>query len=132
MKLVDVQFKNNYNSSWCIEYDSQFYTYNEPDGMNLRTGDFVVVGTRYGLSLGLVLQVREEKEPVETTAKIVTKVEGYNLVDEENKKKRIKEIEAELKNLEDKLKDEERYNLILKVFPEAKSLIDEYKNLINK
>ena len=36
---------------------------------------------------------------------------------------------AILKNLEEKLKDEERYNLILKVFPDAKSLIDEYKDL---
>ena len=132
VKQVDVQFKGKYNLDWYLDYGNDYYTYNEPDNMNLRIGDYVVVETRYGLSLALVLQVREEKEPVETTAKIVTKVEGYNLVDEENKKKRIKEIEAELKNLEDRLKDEERYNLILKVFPEAKSLIDEYKNLINK
>jgi len=129
MKQVDVQFKGRYNSDWSIQYDSEFYTYNEPENMNLRAGDFVVVETRYGLSLAVVLQIREEKEPANTTAKIVSKVEGYNLVDEENRKKRIKEIESELKNLEEKLKDEERYNLILKVFPDAKSLIDEYKDL---
>ena len=129
MKQVDVQFKGRYNSDWSIQYDSEFYTYNEPENMNLRAGDFVVVETRYGLSLAVVLQVREEKEPANITAKIVSKVEGYNLVDEENRKKRIKEIESELKNLEEKLKDEERYNLILKVFPDAKSLIDEYKDL---
>lgn len=129
MKQVDVQFKGRYNSDWSIQYDSEFYTYNEPENMNLRAGDFVVVETRYGLSLAVVLQIREEKEPANTTAKIVTKVDGYNLVDEENRKKRIKEIETELKNLEEKLKDEERYNLILKVFPDAKSLIDEYKDL---
>lgn len=129
MKQVDVQFKGRYNSDWSIQYDSEFYTYNEPENMNLRAGDFVIVETRYGLSLAVVLQIREEKEPANTTAKIVSKVDGYNLVDEENRKKRIKEIESELKNLEEKLKDEERYNLILKVFPDAKSLIDEYKDL---
>ena len=37
---------------------------------------------------------------------------------------------GKISNLEEKLKDEERYNLILKVFPDAKSLIDEYKDLI--
>ena len=130
MRQVDLQFKGRYNSDWSIQYDSEFYSYNEPEGMNLRPGDFVVVETRYGLSLAVVLQVREEKEPAKVNTKIITKVEGHNLIDEENKKKRIKEIESELKNLEEKLKDEERYNLILKVFPDAKSLIDEYKDLI--
>lgn len=129
MRQVDLQFKEKYNSDWYLDYKIDYYTYNEPENMNLRAGDYVVVETRYGLSLAIVLQVREEKEPANTTAKIVTKVDGYNLVDEENRKKRIKEIESELKNLEEKLKDEERYNLILKVFPDAKSLIDEYKDL---
>lgn len=130
MRQVDVQFKGRYNSDWYLDYGADYYTYNEPENMNLRPGDYIVVETRYGLSLAIVLQVREEKELAKVNTKIVTKVEGYNLVDEENKKKRIKEIESELKNLEEKLKDEERYNLILKVFPDAKSLIDEYKDLI--
>lgn len=130
MKLVDVQFKNKYNSIWEMDSDEMFYTYYNPENMELRPGDYVVVETNYGLALAIVLQIREDKViQGKITKKIVTKVDGYNLVDEENKKKRIKELETELKNLEEKLKDEERYNLILKIFPDAKSLIDEYKDL---
>ena len=130
MNLVDVQFKNRYNSIWEMDPNEMFYTYYKPENMELRPGDYVVVETSYGLALAVVLQIREDETiQGKITMKLVTKVEGYNLIDEENKKKRIAELESELKNLEEKLKDEERYNLILKVFPNAKSLIDEYKDL---
>lgn len=130
MDLVDVQFKERYSTSWNMDEYGSFYVYVKPEELTLIPGDYVVVETRYGLALAIVLQVRENQSTQgKITEKIVTKVEGYNLVDEENRKKRKEELESKLKDFEKRLKDEERYNLILKTFPEAKSLIDEYKDL---
>lgn len=129
MKQVDVKFKGRYNNEWDLDYDGDFYIYNQPEGMELIPGDYVVVETRYGLSLALVLQVREEKEPANVKMKIVTKVEGYNFVDEENRKKRKEELKQKIQTFEKSLAEREKYNLIIKAFPEAEAVINEYLSL---
>ena len=129
MKQVDVKFKGRYNNEWDLDCDGDFYIYNQPEGMELIPGDYVVVETRYGLSLALVLQVREEKEPANVKMKIVTKVEGYNFVDEENRKKRKEELKQKIQTFEKSLAEREKYNLIIKAFPEAEAVINEYLSL---
>lgn len=129
MKQVDIRFKERYNNEWDLDCDGDFFIYNQPEGMELVPGDYVVVETRYGLSLALVLQIREEKEPANVKMKIVTKVEGYNFIDEENRKKRKEELRQKIQTFEKNLAEREKYNLIVKAFPEAEAVINEYLSL---
>ena len=81
---------------------------------------------------GLIAICQEGRDVIKNTLNELKRF-GYvefNRVRDEKGQFRYKYIVHRKSVLEEKLKDEERYNLILKVFPDAKSLIDEYKDLI--
>lgn len=130
-KVVQVLFKNYYTDK---SYEDYGYNYFVPaDMIDLKAGDYVVVETRYGLTLGLIKDFvdygTELYSKASLDSKIVCKVPYENYYEKKRKIERAKEIKKSLDAMLKKADEVQKYEMLRSIFPDAGSLIDELKDI---
>lgn len=112
--------------------DKDFYedrTYIFKSELELEKGDYVVALTRYGYQIAVVYEKNEVEVTYNNTiAKIITKLEGNYYKEKENAEK-LKSIEEMLNKKTKEMSKIMQYETLAKYDPDAKSLLEEYKNL---
>lgn len=130
MNYYQLIFKPNFREKDFFE--DQTYIFKSE--LELKKGDYVVALTKFGYQIAVVY----EKNEVEATnmysegiAKIVTKLDGNYYIEKE-KEQKLKEIEKILNQKSNQVSKIMKYETVAQYDPEAKELLEEYKNLRNE
>lgn len=135
VEYIYVSFKERYNDT---EYDGDRFLYRKPATMDLRKGDYVVVETRYGLALAMVVQTNvssvneDEFERFYNDimkSKIVQKVDYENYFDRKQRIARMKQLKNKLNTYTKKVDEIQRFESMVQFFPELKDDFEEFKKL---
>lgn len=115
--------------------DKEFYegrTYIFKSDLELEKGDYVVALTRFGYQVAVVYEKNEtEATYSDTIAKIVTKLDG-NYYKEKERAEELKFIEQMLNKKAKEMSKVMKYETLAKYDPDAKELLEKYKNLRNE
>lgn len=115
--------------------DKEFYegrTYIFKSDLELEKGDYVVALTRFGYQVAVVYEKNEtEATYSDTVAKIVTKLDG-NYYKEKERAEELKFIEQMLNKKAKEMSKVMKYEALAKYDPNAKELLEKYKNLRNE
>lgn len=115
--------------------DKEFYegrTYIFKSDLELEKGDYVVALTRFGYQVAVVYEKNEtEATYSDTVAKIVTKLDG-NYYKEKERAEELKFIEQMLNKKAKEMSKVMKYETLAKYDPDAKELLEKYKNLRNE
>lgn len=126
MEIIGVKFKENYNRK-CYDSDTFYY---RNTGDSLEIGDAVIVETRYGIALAMVVEKPKAYEP-NATKEIIMKLDLSNYLDKKKKEIRLKSIKAQLDEAAAKLCEVNKYDELAKLNPNYAELVNEYKTAIN-